>query len=446
MSKIRVVAAREFLTTIRRPAYIVTTAGMPVFALLIIGISIIPAYVIAKKEARASFVGLVDEAGVLGVTTEISYKPGLPSEVEDLVATGLASTNASNPLAAGGSIPFDAGGTKSGTFTLRPYASSEEARQALRTGEIGSVMELGPDYLATGRVTVCRKGSILTSGASAGGDLLRRFVVERLLRGRVDDAILERVRSPLRVTTLMLQNDGSFQPQDIVKEVAGLAVPLAFTLVFFLSVMMSSGFLLQGVSEEKENRVIEVILSSIRAEDLLAGKLIGLGGAGLLQIAIWVGMVLLPAAAFVPRLQLNPWALAASLVFYVLGFLLFGVLLTGTGSLGQNLKESQQYGMMWSFGSVIPMMFLMLIISEPNGMFARILSFIPLTAPTTMFLRLNGSDPPVWWETLLVGLLLAAATWAVHRVMAKLFRVGLLLYGKSPTIPEIVRLLRRPAP
>ena len=175
------------------------------------------------------------------------------------------------------------------------------------------------------------------------------------------------------------------------------------------------------------------------------GKLIGLGGAGLLQIAIWFGLLLIPAGMAIPTFHLRAGAILASIVFYVLGFLLYGVLLTGTGSMGQNLKESQQYGMMWSLSSAVPMMFMMLLLAEPNGMLARVLSFIPLTAPGTMFLRLNAPEPPPWWEVALVAAVLAAAVWLALKVMAKMFRIGLLLYGKSPTIPEIVRLMRRPA-
>ena len=188
-----------------------------------------------------------------------------------------------------------------------------------------------------------------------------------------------------------------------------------------------------------------MILSSIDAHGLLLGKLIGLGGAGLLQVAIWVGMVLIPATAALAHIQVRAGAVAASFVFYILGFLLFGLLLTGTGSLGQNLKESQQYGMVWSMGSVIPMLFLMIIISEPNGTFARVLSCIPLTAPVTMFLRLNSAEPPPWWEVALSAAVLAGATWLALRLMANIFRVGILLYGKRPTIPEILKLMRRPA-
>src|SRR5207247_4843394 len=121
------------------------------------------------------------------------------------------------------------------------------------------------------------------------------------------------------------------------------------------------------------------------------------------QIGIWFGLVLLGLPLLVPLLSLpgaipvRVGSLVVSFVFYLLGFLLFGVLLTGTGSLGQNLKESQQLGMIWSLGSVVPMIFFMIIVDEPNGPFPRILSFIPLTAPVTMFLRLNSSDPPPVW-------------------------------------------------
>jgi ABC-2 type transport system permease protein len=177
----------------------------------------------------------------------------------------------------------------------------------------------------------------------------------------------------------------------------------------------------------------------------MTGKLLGLGAAGLLQISVWMSLALVVTGKALSALPFHASSAVWSLVFYVLGFLFFGVLLMGTGSLGQNLKESQQYGMIWSLGSVVPMMFMSLLVTEPNGTLARVLSFIPLTAPATMFLRLHSIDPPAWWETALSALLLGVSAWVALKLMAKLFRVGLLLYGKRPTIPEILKHLRRPA-
>jgi ABC-2 type transport system permease protein len=440
-SKVAVVARREFLATVRRKAYVITTLGMPLFFLLIAGIGTIPALLVSKKQLEQKKVGVVDLSGILKVERETEITPPGAAQLDELADSPIAQIAGTERTAR-----ITVALKEAATLILVPFPNRADAQQAVRDGKVGSVFEFPANYLEKGEVLVFEKGGGLPgAGSESRQGLLGKFVVDKLLAGKVDEATVARVRKPLRTQTFTLQKNGSFEEEDILKQIGSVAVPFVFTLIFFISVMMSSGFLLEGVSEEKENRVIEVILSSIDSDRLLLGKLLGLGGAGLLQVGIWFGMVLIPAATFIARLQIHPTAVLASFVFYLLGFLLFGILLLGTGSLGQNLKESQQLGMLWSFGSVVPFWMFMLLLSEPNSTLARVLSFIPLTAPVTMFLRLNSQDPPGWIEVAAAAAALAAGAWLAWRLMSRLFRVGLLLYGKRPTIPEIFKLLRRPA-
>jgi ABC-2 type transport system permease protein len=434
-SKVAVVARREFLTTVKRPSYLIATFGMPVFVLLIVVIAAIPAILIMKKESRAKTVGVVDDSGALGLTGPVSFTPPPSDEIERVAKVvghqqmdQYASTISS-----------------ASTLNIRPFPTLEAGQEAMRQGAIDGLFEFSADYLRSGRVLSYQKEGLIGPGKTTGAGILGSFAQERLLAGHLDNDLMDRVRRPVRVEVLTLRKDGTFAPVDELRELVGFFVPLLFCVLFFVSIMISSGFLLQGVSEEKENRVIEVILSSVTSDGLLAGKLLGLGAAGLLQIAIWMTLSLAVASKTLSMLPFHVESTLWSLVFYVLGFLLFGVLMMGTGSLGQNLKEVQQYGMMWSLASVVPMMFLSILVPEPNGLFARVLSFIPLTAPATMFMRLHSVDPPPWWETTLSAALLAVSAWFALKVMARLFRVGLLLYGKRPTIPAILKMLRRPA-
>jgi len=434
-SKIAVVARREFLTTVRRPSYLIATFGMPVFALLIGAVALIPALAIAKKEGRARTFGIVDLSGALRLTEPADFVPDTRDEIEKAEkVTGRKDLGAIAATIA-----------KVATLHIRPYENLAAGQKAMRRGEIESVFVFPENFVHAGRIDSYQKAGMMGPGKAVGTGLLGRFVQERLFAERVDADLMERLRRPFRVDTFTLQKDGTFAPQNLLREIAGFIVPFLFCILFFISIMISSGFMLQGLSEEKENRVMEVILSSIRSDGLLAGKLVGLGGAGLLQIAVWMLLALGAASGKLSMIPFQVSSLLWSFVFYILGFLLFGVLLMGTGSLGQNLKEVQQYGMMWSLASVIPLIFWTLLVNEPNGALARVLSFVPLTAPATMFLRLHSFDPPPWWESVLSAAILAVSCWIALKVMARLFRVGLLLYGKRPTIPEILRHLRRPA-
>jgi len=219
-------------------------------------------------------------------------------------------------------------------------------------------------------------------------------------------------------------------------------VPIGFTMLLLISILVSAGGLIQGVSEEKENRVIEVILSSIDARSLLLGKLLGLGAAGLLQLAIWLTMALFPAVVLIAGLALSPMIVSLCLAYFVLAFLLYGTLITATGVIGTNAKDMQQYGMFWSIGSAIPMIFMEVLLRDPHGTTARILSYFPLTSAVTMMIRI-GSDGVSWWEVPLTLGILAASVWIALRFAARIFRTGLLMYGKRPSLVEVFRWMHQ---
>jgi ABC-2 type transport system permease protein len=208
-----------------------------------------------------------------------------------------------------------------------------------------------------------------------------------------------------------------------------------------ISIIGSSGYLLQGVAEEKENRVIEILVSSATTDQLLAGKVLGLCAAGLTQLLIWICIGVAPAAATFPFLDLRWSQLGVALVFFLLGFLLYGTLMGGCGALGNNYRESQQLSVVWTMSAVSPFFVMTFIMQQPNGTLARVFSYIPLTAPVTMMLRVSSTAVPLW-DIALSAVLLAASLYFFIKLGGKLFRVGVLMYGKRPTLVEIVRWLR----
>jgi ABC-2 type transport system permease protein len=130
------------------------------------------------------------------------------------------------------------------------------------------------------------------------------------------------------------------------------------------------------------------------------------------------------------------------LVFFVLGFLMLGSLMTGTAALGSNARESQQLAAIWSTITIMPPAFTWMgILDAPNGAMARVLGWFPLTAPITMMLRLGTGQVP-WWDVLVAAVLLAAGVYLAIRVSGALMRLGLLMYGKRPSLREILRQLR----
>jgi ABC-2 type transport system permease protein len=203
--------------------------------------------------------------------------------------------------------------------------------------------------------------------------------------------------------------------------------------------------MLHGIVEEKENRVMEVLLSSITHEELLRGKMIGLGGAGLTQMLVWALMGAAPLAFVLPRLptsfKVDPSLFPLALLLFALGFMLYGSLIAGLGSLGSSWRESQQITTLVLLIPSIPLLLIPAILDSPHGGIARTLSWFPPTAPIALMLRAAVEKQPLWDTVLGIGLMIIGI-WIVQKLSARIFRAGLLMYGKPPNLFEMARWLR----
>ncbi len=443
MNRIGVVAGREFLSTVKRKSYLIVTFGMPFFAAIYFGaVGLLPALFMAQSGAIKKDIGLVDLAGVVRL-----------DQAESVQDSGAAALKEAQELA-GRLAPRASGAAKAfleettARVNFRPFPSREKALDALRSGDIERFYLVPADYVKLGGVENYQPADApLNIGRARAREALESLLGRSLLAGKVPDGMIERIEQPIvqaASESFVLREDGSIGPFDRTSRIAKLAIPGVFGILLLMSLMTSAGYLLQGVSEEKENRVIEVILSSVRPDQLLFGKLLGLGAAGLLQLAVWLSVAtmatsLLAAAALA---LLDFKLFAGCLVFFVLGYLMIGSLMTGTGALGSNARETQQFAAIWSLMTVLPPALTWIVIfDQPNGWIARGLGWFPLTSPITMMLRL-GTGQVALWDFLVAVILLAGGVYLAIRVSGALFRLGLLMYGKRPTLREILRQVR----
>jgi ABC-2 type transport system permease protein len=261
--------------------------------------------------------------------------------------------------------------------------------------------------------------------------------------------VAARVREPIADTNeWIVTKTGEVKRTEGAAKVVRVLVPIGFTVLLLISILMSAGGLVQATAIEKENKVVEVLLSSANPTEILIGKLLGQGTAGAMQMTVWFGMTALAALGFTGALAAlglePPWlGMAAAVVFFPLAYLLFGSLMLGTGSLGSNQAEANQWGMAWALLAAVPMVMLQSMIDDPHGTVARVMTWIPFSAPATVILRLT-IDPEgiAWWEVLGSLVVLVASIWFTIRVSARLFRVGIMLTGARPKLREIVRQAR----
>jgi ABC-2 type transport system permease protein len=225
---------------------------------------------------------------------------------------------------------------------------------------------------------------------------------------------------------------------------AGFALPYVFTLIFVLSIFITSGYLLQSVTEEKENRVVEIVLSSIPALPLMAGKVLGLGAAGLTQVAIWLltALIAIPLinAQFSLDLSLSLVQLVLAVVFFCLGYLGYGAIFAAVGAVAPGAREGQQYSSFFGFFAVVPVIATPVFVSDPNSLICWVLALFPLTAPAASLELLSLADTP--W--LMIGAsFIAQLVFVVLAVVlaGRIFRATLLLYGVRPSLGRIVSAL-----
>jgi ABC-2 type transport system permease protein len=226
---------------------------------------------------------------------------------------------------------------------------------------------------------------------------------------------------------------------------------VAFALLFFLymSVLFYGLFVMRGVIEEKQSRIVEIVISSVKPTQMMLGKVVGIGLVGLTQIGIWAlttaglslfGATMFPSqAAKIPSIPMS--MLVYFVLFFVLGFFLYATLYAMVGSMVSSEEDAQQMQFPVTLLIVVPMMILGLVMSNPNSTSSIVLSMVPFFAPALMMLRIAVINPPVW-QVILSMVIMVVTILGFLWVAAKIYRVGILMYGKRPSIAELGRWLR----
>lgn len=422
MKRAWVVARYEFLATITRKGYIFAVVGMPLFFITVTGIPVL----FARSEKRDAPsddkpIAIVDRAAVVDWSVMEKLQPTRAL----LADIGGPQDREERP------VPFVA------------YSSLEQALADLRSRRLSACYLITEDYRRTGKVLVYTpEGGFFQSLRTPGRSRLENLLRASLVRSSVSGETFDRVVAPMDLDHLRLTARGDIEPAgDELSELGRFLGPFGMFLLLTMAIFFSSGYLLQGTAEEKQNRVIEVLLSSTTPEQLMAGKILGLGAAGLLQVAVYVVLLFLPAMTLLAVTSISVSKILLSLIFFLLGYLLFASLMAATGVLGNTVQESSQLSAVWTITSMIPVFILPTVGQAPDSALARGLSYFPLTAPTMMLLRIGAGLTRTSDLFISAAILLVSVYFAVKGA-AKIFRAASLLYGKRPSGSEILRWLR----
>ena len=337
------------------------------------------------------------------------------------------------------------------SYVVTAYADTSDRTRAMLTdqvasGKLDAYVWLDPG-LAEGRTFtyVTRNASDFVDVETMRAAVRFALTRQQLAAAGVDVAAAEALLRPVQVETHRVDKAGK------ASKTGGLG---AFLLPFLLMMMIYMSTIIYGVAvmrsviEEKTSRVVEVLLSSVTARQLMTGKVLGVGAVGLLQVLIWAVLGLLgtspalvAARPYLEELSIPPAIGVAFPLFFVLGYLLYSTLYAAVGAMVNSDEEAQQ--MQWPV--LMPLIacsvFATAVIRDPNSSLAFWLSMIPFTSPIIMFVRMTVQMPPLWQVLASVAVLLASI-YGVLTLCSRIFRVGILMYGKRPTLPEIVKWIR----
>ena len=423
--RIFTVARREFLTTVRRRAFLLTLLGTPAYFAFVTFISG-SAEMQDRKDAlqKLNAIGVVDSSGLYADATR---------EIQSTFV---------------GTSGFGRGPMPPTPVSFRTkvlfFPDVAAAQQAVRSDRVPQVIVIPRDYVETGRII--RYAHSNSPFSSTDRRAIGAWLARNLVAAKVDAKTADRVGRPTEDDRLYtLNRAGQFELKNDAREIGDILVPMFFSMLLGLSIIIGGQYLLQGVAEEKETRILESLLCEVSAEELLAGKLFGLGAVGLLTVGAWMGlgfMVSGPALAILP-VHLQPSLVMVAALYFLFGYLFFGSIMTGIGAVTNNMREAQQFAVWFTLANFAPFILITTILAHPDGPLPFWLSLFPPTASTTMMMRLSASNSTVpFWQVALSMGLLAGAGFLALRASARIFRIGLLMYGKTPNLPEILRWAR----
>ena len=411
-SKAFQVAIWEFSEKIKSKAFIISLVIMPV---LMIVMGVASGLLASRPDTSATAVGIIDETdsiiGPLAKRLDEKYK--LPDGQPNYVIKNLSlqgaiekKKNAANRMVTAGDI--------SGYFYF-PSVIFDSGKVEYRSENVSNI-KIQERFSRT----------------------IEEVIVEsRILKQGLDPSLIKKITADINVKSIKVSEKGDEKETGFLETF--FSGYIVIMMLLFL-VMTSGQLLIRSVVEEKTNRVIEVLLSSCSAQDLMAGKILGLSGLGIVQMLIW-GMIGFAVTLKTGTNIFTAGNLMLSLVYFVLGYIFYSAIFVAAGSPVTTEQEAQQITSYVSVLLVFPIIIAMPIMQNANSVWIKVLSFIPLLTPTLMVLRISVQMPAAW-EILSTIALLIISSIVMMWAAGKIFRVAVLSYGKRPTLPELFRWIR----
>jgi ABC-2 type transport system permease protein len=323
-------------------------------------------------------------------------------------------------------------------------AERANLRDKVSTRAIDGYLWLTDDAIANGKISWYSREMAGFQERSWLGESVSRVVQQRELSAKgIATAQADQILRPIQVKPVRIERglEAKGSGTDRLLEI------VVMVMLIYMAVLLYGISVMRSVLEEKNSRIIEVLLSSASSTELMTGKLLGVGAVGLTQILVWIvmaGVVALPALAAQPNLsdlQISPFVMGSFAVFFLLGYLLYSTMYAAIGAITTTEQEGQQVQFLIVIPLVLSVFMLMPVIRTPDSAAVVWMSMIPFFAPILMYARIVVQTPPLWQIALCLVLLIATIS-GLTLLCARIYRIGVLIYGKRATLPEIMKWLK----
>lgn len=418
MNKVLKIIKREFLTRVTSKGFIIGTVLGP---FILAAMTLLPAFIANYSEPETQIIQVLDKSELFSNNLTKLFNDTLSNGSPRFVMiTADTAAYRSDPA------PFHA---------------------ALEKGEVDVLLSIPGDVLQSNRLNYLSQSvsdiDVIRTVQGRFNGALNKI---RLEKAGLDPTRVDSLTARLEVNTVKISN-GEEQEKGTGQEILTVTV---FLMILYVTIILYGQMVMRGVLEEKTSRIMEVLLSSTNSFSLMLGKLFGIGSVGLLQYAIWVsaGIGLATFAGSGMMMPANAFSIDMSVfgyfvLFFILGYFIFSALFAAVGSMCSTQEDAQALATPVIFLIIIPFLLsISLGMQDPNSEITRILSYLPFFAPMMMFTRILVSNP-AGWEIAFSVVVNVAAIFLLAWICARIYRVGILMYGKRPNLPEVLRWIRQ---
>jgi ABC-2 type transport system permease protein len=448
MRKFLAVVRHEYRKVVLRWAFLIGTFLFPVLAA---GFGLVPALIFSMK-SEVTRIAVVDPSGqILPRLRDNLSADAISQQVQEAAKGAVKDMNTSQQ----DRMKKGAQQTASG-FAIKDYDAGGKTRESIREDLVNKIKEGSIDAYLIIPADVSAKDATYEFRSRKGGDFVASDTLKRALNQAVRSKRLADANiSEEQVKSLSQDIDFDAKGLDVKgeeKDSDSLSVAsFIIGLMIYITLMIYGQVIMGAVVEEKDTRIAEILFSSARPFELMFGKLVGVGLAGLTQLGIWivtlgvlVGFLSTQSNSDILALlpPISPLMIVCFLIYFLIGYFLYASIYALVGSMVTNVQEGGQFALPATLLLVMGYMFTFAVIRDPNSPLSFWLSIAPFFAPIIMPIRVLAETPPIWQIALSMAiniLAIAALIWLAARV----YRVGMLMYGKRATIPEVWKWIRQ---